>query len=51
MRELIGECRFHDCTHTHEPGCAVLEGVKEGEIAPSRYENYLNMLLEEDSHR
>lgn len=51
MRSLIGECRFHDCTHTHEPGCAVLEGVKEGKIAPSRYENYLSMLLEEDSHR
>lgn len=51
MRGLIGECRFHDCTHTHEPGCSVLEGVKEGNIAPSRYENYLSMLLEEDSHR
>ncbi len=51
MRSLIGECRFHDCTHTHEPGCAVIEGVKEGHIAPSRYENYLSMLLEEDSHR
>ena len=51
MRDLIGECRFHNCTHAHEPGCAVIEALKAGEIAPSRYENYISMLIEEDSHR
>ncbi len=51
MRELIGECRFHDCTHIHEPGCAVVEAVKAEEIALSRYESYMSMLLGDDSHR
>ena len=51
MRDLIGECRFHNCTHAHEPGCAVIEALKAGEIAPSRYENYISMLIEEDTHR
>lgn len=51
MRELIGECRFHNCTHTHEPGCAIVGAMEAGEVAGSRYENYLSMLEEEDTHR
>lgn len=51
MRELLGECKFHDCTHTHEPGCAVVEAVKAGKIATSRYYSYLSMLENEDTHR
>jgi ribosome biogenesis GTPase len=51
MRAMLGECRFYDCTHTHEPGCAVREAVEAGEIAESRYYNYLSMLEDEDSHR
>lgn len=51
MRKLIGECRFHDCTHTHEPGCAIVEALESGDVAASRYENYLSMLEEEDTHR
>jgi ribosome biogenesis GTPase len=39
-------CRFNDCTHTVEKGCAVLKGVKEGEILTEQYENYLKMRRE-----
>ena len=38
------DCRFGNCTHTNEPGCAVLEAVEHGEIAMSRYESYLSLL-------
>ena len=38
------ECRFADCTHTNEPGCAVLEAVEHGKIPMSRYESYISML-------
>lgn len=45
-------CKFHNCTHLHEPNCAVIAAVKEGKISISRYENYLTMLLEENTkHR
>ena len=37
---LVGQCRFNDCTHTHEPGCAVLEAVEQEDIAWSRYHSY-----------
>lgn len=40
-------CRFHNCSHTHEPGCAVIEAVREGKISTSRYLSYLNMLEDE----
>ena len=42
-------CRFNNCTHIHEPGCAVLEAVEAGEIAPSRYQSYLSMLEDKES--
>lgn len=42
--ELSKNCRYGNCTHTHEPGCAVLEALEKGEIAPSRYQSYLSML-------
>lgn len=45
--EIFGEsakCRFGDCTHTHEPGCAVLRAVDEARIAQSRYASYLSIL-------
>ena len=41
-------CRFGNCTHTHEPGCAVLQAVAEGSIAESRYMSYLSMLDDKD---
>lgn len=44
MRALLSECRFANCTHVHEPGCAVKEAVTDGRIAMFRYENYLGIL-------
>ena len=41
---VSGRCRFYNCTHTHEPGCAVRQAVEEHRIAASRYESYLSML-------
>jgi len=41
-------CRFSDCTHTHEPGCAVLKAVEDHLIAQSRYQSYLSMLEDKD---
>lgn len=46
--ELSKDCRYGNCTHTHEPGCAVLEALKKGEIAPSRYQSYLSMLEDKE---
>ena len=51
MIATAGECRFYNCTHTHEPGCAVTEAVKEGKIAFSRYESYLKILDDDDRYR
>ena len=39
----IGECRYADCSHTAEEGCAVLESVKAGKIAPSRHRSYVSL--------
>ena len=44
FRRLAPQCRFNDCTHVHEPGCAVRAGVESGEIAQARYDSYLKML-------
>ncbi len=41
MRQYEGQCRFRGCSHTKEAGCAVLEAVKNGEIAQSRHQSYL----------
>ena len=43
-------CKFHNCIHKNEPNCAVKIDLEKGEIAESRYKNYLNMLLEEEDH-
>ena len=42
------DCRFSDCSHTHEPGCAVLKAVEQHLIAQSRYQSYLSMLDDKD---
>lgn len=42
------DCRFSNCTHTHEPGCAVLKAVEEHYIAASRYQSYLSMLEDKE---
>ena len=46
--DLSKECKYGNCTHTHEPGCAVLAALERGEIAPSRYQSYLSMLEDKD---
>jgi ribosome biogenesis GTPase len=43
MRALMNKCRFNNCRHVNEPGCAVIKAVEEDEIAPSRYESYLSI--------
>lgn len=42
------DCRFSNCTHTHEPGCAVLKALEDHYIAQSRYQSYLSMLDDKD---
>lgn len=42
------DCRFSNCTHTHEPGCAVLEALEAHRLAPTRYASYLSMLEDKD---
>lgn len=51
MRELLGTCKFHNCTHVNEPGCSVKEAVVTGEISESRYDSYLSILLGDDNRR
>ena len=51
MMRASADCRFYNCTHTHEPGCAVVEAIRRGEIAPERYESYLKMLDEDEKYR
>ncbi len=43
LRDLVQHCQFSDCTHIHEPGCAVLRALKEGKIHPERYQSYLRL--------
>ncbi|MBR1518363.1 MAG: ribosome small subunit-dependent GTPase A [Prevotella sp.] len=44
-------CRFSNCTHTHEPGCAVLDAIEKHYIAQSRYQSYLSMLADKDENK
>lgn len=51
FKEIFREsanCKYGDCTHTHEPGCAVRHAIEEGRISQSRYASYLNMLEDPD---
>ena len=45
------DCRFSNCTHTHEPGCAVLQALEHHYIAQSRYQSYLSMLNDKDESK
>ncbi|MEO8861910.1 MAG: ribosome small subunit-dependent GTPase A, partial [Ginsengibacter sp.] len=44
MKAVMNECRFNNCIHVEEPGCAVKKAVEEGKIAANRYISYLNIL-------
>lgn len=51
MRDLLNECKYHNCVHVNEPACAVRDAVEEGSIAMSRYHSYLGMLQGDDNRR
>jgi ribosome biogenesis GTPase len=44
FRPYLGHCRFRDCKHEHEPGCAILEAIESGKISASRMESYQRIL-------
>ena len=46
--ELLPECKYHNCLHLNEPGCAVRKALEEGTIAPSRYNSYVSMYHDEE---
>src|SRR5690606_29605834 len=46
---LVSECQFSDCTHRHEPNCAVREAVEEGSVSQERYESYLRLREEHEA--
>jgi ribosome biogenesis GTPase len=43
LRDLVPDCQFSDCSHTHEPGCAVLAAVETGQVRHERYDSYLRL--------
>lgn len=47
IRPLVAQCDFSDCTHLHEPGCAVMEAVERGRISPERYDSYRRIRMGE----
>jgi ribosome biogenesis GTPase / thiamine phosphate phosphatase len=49
LRSLVSQCQFSNCTHIHEPGCAVQQAVSTGQVHPQRYQSYLRMRLGEDA--
>lgn len=48
---ISDDCRFNNCTHTHEPGCAVRDAVEQGQISMSRYTSYLSILDEDPNNK
>jgi ribosome biogenesis GTPase / thiamine phosphate phosphatase len=51
MKPFAQNCRFNTCTHTHEPGCAVIEALENAQIDPDRYKSYLSIIQDEETHR
>lgn len=51
MFKLLDNCQYYNCTHTHEPQCAVKKMLEEGKIAQSRYNSYLGLLEVEERYR
>ena len=50
FEKVVDRCRYKDCTHVHETGCAVLEAVENGDLDASRYESYLKLRRESAHH-
>lgn len=51
MRERMNQCRFNNCTHFNEPGCAIVDAVRKNDISLTRYESYLSMLMGDDNRK
>ena len=51
MRALLGQCKFNNCLHLHEPHCVVQQAVKDGQIASSRYLSYFSIFENDDNRR
>lgn len=49
IRKLMDDCRFNNCRHINEPGCAVIEALEVGELEPSRYDSYLSIYNNNDT--
>lgn len=49
--KISSDCKYNNCTHTHEPGCAVREAIEKHEIAESRYTSYLSMLEDKNEKK
>lgn len=48
VEKYIGLCKFSDCTHSNEPGCRILQAIKDGELSEERYEQYLKLKKESE---
>lgn len=48
MRAKLADCKYYNCTHIHEPGCAIKIAVEDGDISPERYSNYVNIVNGEE---
>ena len=48
MAPLVHECQFSNCSHKHEPGCAIIGAVEDGRISPQRYDSYLRLRTEHE---
>ena len=51
MRDRLNKCKYHNCLHINEPGCAVLQDLKAGQISLTRYESYRSIMEETDNRR
>jgi ribosome biogenesis GTPase len=47
IESLASQCRFNNCHHTNEPGCAIRQSLENGSLEPRRFENYLKLLKEQ----
>jgi len=50
FQPYLGQCKFNDCSHLHEPDCAIREAVREGEIDPDRYQSYTRIVASMKYH-
>ena len=48
IKPLVPDCQFSDCTHIHEPGCAVKDAVEVGTIPAERYESYIRLRMNDE---